>query len=47
MLLPFFHDPFAEVPSSQALLGFLIIAPPPVLVPTVLGALACGFKPKK
>jgi len=36
----------AGVPSSQALLGFLITAPPSVCVPDVIGALACGFQTK-
>jgi len=35
----------AGVPSSQALLGFLITAPPSVCVPTALGALAVCSKP--
>ena len=34
------HGPFAGVPSSQVLPGLLTTAPPPVLVPAVLGALA-------
>jgi len=37
----------AGVASSQALPGFLITAPPPVCVPDVIGALACGFQTKK
>jgi len=37
----------AGVPSSQALPGFLITAPPSVCVPDVSGALACGFQTKK
>ena len=38
----------AGVPSSQALLGYLITAPPSVYVPAVLGALAVWIqKPKK
>ena len=37
----------AGVPSSQALTGFLITAPPYVCVPDVIGALACGFQTKK
>jgi len=36
----------AGVPSSQALPGFLITAPPSVCVPDVIGALACGFQTK-
>jgi len=39
MHLPFIPWSIAGVPSSQALPGFLITAPPPVLVPAVLGAL--------
>jgi len=35
------------VPSRQALSGFLIIAPPSVCVPTVLGALAMWIRNKK
>jgi len=34
------------VPSSQALPGFLITAPPFVCVSDVIGALACGFQTK-
>ena len=37
----------AGVPSSQALPGFDITAPPFVCVPDVLGALARGFQTKK
>jgi hypothetical protein len=37
----------AGVPSSQALPGFLITAPPPVLVPAVLGALAVWIQNQK
>ena len=37
----------AGVPSSQALPGFLITAPPSVCVPDVIGTLACGFQTKK
>ena len=40
MRLPFIPWSIAGVPSSQALPGFLISAPPSVLVPVVLGALA-------
>jgi len=40
MRLPFTPWSTAGVPSSQALPGFLITAPPSVLVPAVLGALA-------
>jgi len=41
------HGPFAGVPSSQALQGFLITAFPPVLVPAVLGALAVWMQNQK
>ena len=44
MLLPFIPWSIAGVPSSQALPGFLITAPPSVCVPDVIGALACGFQ---
>jgi len=37
----------AGVPSSQALPGFLITAPPTVCVPDVIGALARGFQTQK
>jgi len=37
----------AGVPSSQALPGFLITAPPSVCVSDEIGALACGFQTKK
>jgi hypothetical protein len=37
----------AGVPSSHALLGFLITAPQSVCVLDVIGALACGFQTKK
>jgi len=37
----------AGVPSSQALPGFLITAPPSVCVPDVIGVLTGGFKTKK
>jgi len=49
MRLPFNLSPcsIAGVPFSQALLGFLITAPPSVLVPAVLSALNCGFKTNK
>ena len=43
MRLPFIPWSIAGVPSSQALPGFLITAPPSVCVPDVIGALACGF----
>jgi len=39
MRLPFIPWSIAGVPSSQALPGFLIIAPPSVCDPAVLGAL--------
>jgi len=44
MCLPFISWSIAGVPSSQALPGFLITAPPSVCVPDVIGALACGFE---
>jgi len=47
MLLPFIPWSIAGVPSSQALPGFLITAPPSACVPDVIGALACGFQTKK
>jgi len=40
MCLPFIPWSNAGVPSSQALPGYLITAPPSVCVPAVLGALA-------
>ena len=40
MRLPFIPWSIAGVPSSQALLGFLITTPPSVCVPDVIGALA-------
>jgi len=40
MRLPFIPWSIAGVPSNQALLGFLITAPPSVCVPAVNGALA-------
>jgi len=46
--LPFFVWSIAGVASSQALPGFLIIAPPPMLVPALLVALAVWIQnPKK
>jgi len=48
-----YHDTYqqvtriAGVPVSQALLGFLITAPPPVLVPPVLGALTVWIPNQK
>jgi len=47
MRLPFILWSIAGVPSSQALPGFLITAPPPVCVPDVIDALDCGFQTKK
>ena len=40
MRLPFFRWSNAGVPSSQALPGYLITAPPSVCVPGVIGALS-------
>jgi hypothetical protein len=37
----------AGVPSSQALLGYLITAPPSVCVPDVLGVLAVWIRNRK
>jgi len=37
----------AGAPSSHALLGFLITAPPSVCVPALIGAHLCGFKYQK
>jgi len=37
----------AEVPSSQALPGFLITAPPSVCVPDVIGELAVWIQSQK
>jgi len=45
--LPFIPWSIVGVPSSQALPGFLITAPPPVLVPTVLGTLAVWVQNQK
>jgi len=45
--LPFFPWSIAGVPSSQALSGFRITAPPSVLVPAVLGALAVWIPNQK
>jgi len=48
MRLPFIRCSIAGVPSSQALPGYLITAPPSVCVPDEIGALPCGFQtPKK
>jgi len=47
MRLPFFLWSIAGVPSSQALPGFLITAPPPVLILAVLGALAVWIHNQK
>jgi len=46
MRLPFIPWSIAGVPSSssQALLGYLITAPPSVCVPDVIGMLAFGFQ---
>jgi len=44
MRLPFILWSIAGVPSSQALPGFLITAPPSVCIPAVLGALAVWFE---
>ena len=41
-----FPRSIAGVPSSQALLGYLVTAPPSVCVPDVIGALACEFQTK-
>jgi len=47
-IYPMAPGPFAGVPSSQALQGFLITTPPPVFFPAVLGALAVWIPyPKK
>ena len=46
MRLPFIPWSIAGVPSSIALLGLLITAPPCVCVPAVIGTLA-GFKTQK
>jgi len=46
--LPFIWFSIAGVPSSQALLGYLITAPPSVCVPDVIGALPVWIQqPKK
>jgi len=47
MHLPIIPWSIAGVPSSQALPGFLITAPPSVCVPDVIGALVCGIQTKK
>jgi len=47
MRVPFIPWSIAGVPSSQALPGFLITAPPSVLVPAVLGALAVWIQNQK
>jgi len=47
MRLPFIPWFIAGVPSSQALPGFLIPAPPSVCVPAVIGALAVWIQKKK
>jgi len=46
-VLPIHTMVHCGVPSSQALPGYLITAPPSVCVPDVIGALACGFQAKK
>ena len=47
MRLPFILWSISGVPSSQALPGYLITAPPSLCVSDVLGTLACGFQTKK
>jgi len=47
MHLPFIPWSIAGVPSSQALQGFLITAPPSVCVPTVIGALTVWIQTQK
>jgi len=47
MRLPFIPWSSAGVPSSQALPGYLITAPPSVYVTDAVGAQACGFQTKK
>jgi len=47
MRLQFNPSSIAGVPSNQALPGFLIAAPSPVLVPAVLGALAVWIRNQK
>jgi len=45
--LPFIPWSIVGAPSSQALPGFLITAPPPVLVPAVLSVLAVWIQNQK
>jgi len=45
--LPFISWSNAGVTSSQALLGYLITAPPSVYVPDVIGALAVWIQKQK
>jgi len=45
--LPFISWSIAGVPSSQALPGYLITAPPSVCVPDVIGALAVWIQKQK
>jgi len=47
MRLPFIPWSIAGVPSSQALLGFLITAPPSLCIPAVIGALAVWIHNQK
>jgi len=47
MHLPFIPWFIAGLPSSQALPGYLITAPPSMCILDVIGALACGFQTKK
>ena len=47
MRLPFILWSIAGVPSSQALPGFLITVPPPVLASAVLGALAVWIQTQR
>jgi len=46
MRLPFIPWSIAGVPSSQALPGFLLTAPPFMCVPAVIGALAVWIHKK-
>jgi len=45
--LPFISWSIAGVPSSQALPGYLITAPPSVCVPDVIGAVAVWIQKQK
>ena len=47
MRFPFSQWSIAGVPSSQALPGYLVTAPPSMCVPDEIGALTCGFQTKK